>query len=182
MFDWLKDKIENVLYRNRAPSPKPLPSDLLNNPDVEIGKAAVNGVINALDKAKGDSRQKMMMLSPEWRAINTLFTLDYQVCNGGFHQFFTNSGGEYDAILLDDLAVLGESAFVPIVRTAFESYRKLDYTDQWENCGKSWEYFTAPYKEGRFKTDDKAYYAVKPKMMEQIGFYVRNNFQKLNAT
>lgn len=181
MLDRLKRLLQNRLYAKRTPVVAPLPLEVLTQTDKELSRAAVSAVIDALDDAKGDRDQKMLLLPTNWRAVNTLFTLDYQVCNGGFHQFFTNTGGAFDSILIDDVSQLGDSEFVSIVTTAFREYEKIDFTDQWENRGKSWEYFTAPNREGRFQSENKAFYAVRPRMNVQIGTYVRSTAELFTA-
>ena len=62
------------------------------------------------------------------------------------------------------------------VERAFKAYREMDYTGQWENRGKSWDFFADPYKEGRFKDEDSAYFSLSPGMDEVVGAPVRSRF------
>lgn len=80
--------------------------------------------------------------------INTLITFDRDASNGGFHQYFTNVGGRYDAYLMDDVQFFGHSKLSGILEKVWMEYSKVDYTGQWENRGKSWEFFTEGYKDG----------------------------------
>lgn len=140
--------------------------------------AASEEVSRALKEARGSFQSKVHLLPPHWRMTYTLVRLDLEVKNGGFHQFFTNAGGIYDGFLLDDLNALGDTPYRGIIVAAFEEYRKLDYTGQWENRGKSWEYFTAAYKDGRFSEREKLYFQSEPSLVELIGKHIRRNFDQ----
>ncbi|MEM7453426.1 MAG: DUF4375 domain-containing protein [Planctomycetota bacterium] len=173
--------ISNFLHRNRAPEFAPLPAGISAEEDKVVSREVITRVMDALDGAKGDRSRKMLMLPRHWRAINTAFTLDYEVRNGGFHQFFTNTGGAFDEILIEDISSLGHTEYLRRVKDAFEEYQKHDYTGQWANRGKSWDYFSKPNREGRFRIQDKAYFAVKPRMRSVIAQFVRKNIDSFES-
>jgi hypothetical protein len=99
--------------------------------------------------------------------------LNDQVNNGGFHQFFVNMGGAFDKHLADDILMIPNTSHRDIVQRAYDIYSKIDYQDQWDNRGKSWDYFTAPIKEGRFRDEDAAFYKSEPEFDAIIGAHVR---------
>ncbi|MDP1563870.1 MAG: DUF4375 domain-containing protein [Pirellulaceae bacterium] len=172
----LKVLWENWIYANRKPVPAGIPFPGLKTSDTDLAKIANEEVSRALKDARGSFNSKVHLLPPHWRMVYTLVRLDADVRNGGFHQYFTNAGGVYDAFLLDDLNTLGETPFRKVIAAAFQEYRGLDYTGQWENRGKSWEYFTAAYKDGRFREQEKMYYQIKPSLVELVGSFIRRNF------
>lgn len=173
----LKEGWENWIYANRKPVPVGIPFPGLNTSDRDLAMTVKKEANRSLKEARGPYDCKVHLLPPQWRMVFTLVTLDNEVCNGGFHQFFTNAGGIYDAFLLTDLIALGETPFRQIITAAFEEYRKLDYRSQWENRGKSWEFFTAAYKDGRFRAQEKIYFQTKPSLVDLVGKYIRRNFE-----
>ncbi len=173
----LQTQWENWIYANRKPLPAGIPFPGLTTSDRDLAIAASDEVSRALKEARGSYHSKLHLVPPDWRLTYTLVRLDFEVANGGFHQFFTNAGGIYDSFLLEDLYALGETPFRRIITAAFEEYRKLDYRGQWENRGKSWEYFTAAYKDGRFREQEKLYFQIQPKLLDFVGKHIRRNFE-----
>jgi hypothetical protein len=178
MFRQIRIQFETRFYARRVPNPIGISPDSLQKKDRELAWDAFNEASRSLNEAKGRYNSKAHLLPTHWRMIYTLLTLDSQVNNGGFHQFFTNTGGRFDEFLVDDLRSLGPTPFLQLVETAFDEYLGVDYSDQWENRGKSWDYFTTPYKEGRFRDQEKAYYKLKPGLTELVGMHVRQNFSQ----
>ncbi len=174
----LRLRFESWIYANRKPLPSGIPFPGLTTTNEDLAMAASEEVSRALKEARGSFQSKVHLLPPHWRLTYTLVRLDLEVRNGGFHQFFTNAGGIYDGFLLDDLNALGDTPYRGIIAAAFEEYRKLDYTGQWENRGKSWEYFTAAYKDGRFSEREKLYFQSEPSLVELIGKHIRRNFDQ----
>jgi hypothetical protein len=181
MFRQIRIQFETWFYAKRPPVPIGISPGSLQKEDRELAWDAFNEARRSLNEAKGRYNSKVYLLPKRWRMIYTLLTLDSQVNNGGFHQFFTNAGGVFDEFLVDDLRSLGQTPFMQLVETAFDEYRGVDYRDQWENRGKSWDYFTAPYKEGRFRDQEKAYYKLKPGLTELVGQHVRQNFTQYST-
>ena len=169
---------EDVFYARRMPVPNGLGSSALTTNDEDLYWAAHAEACDALDRAKGSYGSKVKYLPPHWRRIYTITALDADVINGGFHQFFTNAGGRYDQHLIEDVEAFGQDVLAEIVRRAWKQYAALDYSDQWKNRGKSWDYFVEPYKEGRFDAEDKDYYDLMDKdwLTPYIGRHVRENF------
>ena len=169
---------EDVFYARRMPVPNGLGEAALSHNDEDLCWAAHTEARDSLYRAKGSYGSKVKHLLPHWRRIYTLVALDADVLNGGFHQFFTNAGGRYDSHLLEDVEGFGQADLTEIVRRAWKEYTGVDYSDQWKNRGKSWDYFVEPYKEGRFKAEDKDYYAFVDKdwLAPHIGRHVREHF------
>lgn len=184
LFSRARRAFEDVVYARRMPVPNGLIQSSLSNNDEDLCWAAYTEACDSLDRAKGSYGSKVKHLPPHWRRIYTLVALDADVLNGGFHQFFTNAGGRYDSHLLQDVEALGEAGLTEIVRRAWKQYTGLDYSDQWKNRGKSWDYFVEPYKEGRFNTEDKDYYAFvdKESLAPHIGRQIREHFDLFATT
>src|SRR5262249_6797455 len=108
--------------------------------------------------------------------------LDGEVKNGGFHQFFTNASGDYDSCMAKDVKRLQNARFKRLISRAIDVYRDIDYSDQWKNLGKSWDYFVGPYREGRFATEDKEYYSIKPDLDVVIGKHIRKHFHEYQSS
>ena len=144
--------------------------------DEELAWEAFNAAGDALNKAGGKFLSKVHLLPPYWRAVYTLLRMHSQVENGGFHQFFTNAGGVFDSHLLEDVALFKHGGYVDVINKVFRQYQEIGYEDQWANRGKSWDYFAAPYKDGRFHEEDVAFYSLQPNAPVLVGSFVRENF------
>lgn len=136
----------------------------------------------SLNAAGGTFGSKVCYLPPRWRFVWTLLYLDGQVNNGGFHQFFTNSAGSFDDHLADDSSLLQHAEYREVIQRALRLYSGIDYSDQWDNLGKSWEKFASVYKEGRFKDEDSAYYKIEPDLDEVIGSQLRETLPEYMDT
>lgn len=137
--------------------------------DVAAAHALWEVVGNYLDAAGGPLFSKVRSLPNDWRAAYVLQYLKMEVENGGFHQFFTNSQGCFDSHLLQDIGFLGHPGYEAVLKDALQRYAGVDYQEQWENIGNSWEKFTAGYKEGLFDDLEQRYYALTPSIPEVIG-------------
>jgi hypothetical protein len=178
MFNRIRFTIEKLLYEKRKPAIDSIPRDTLPNDNSEAAWHAFDAVCQSLMDARGDAYAKVAYLPTAWRMVYSMLTLDSQVNNGGFHQFFANMGGRLDAHLIDDAKLLGNDDYFALISRAFSEYREIDYGEQWDNLGKSWETFTAPYKEGRFNDEDMAYFDTKPPLDELVGAHVRANLTR----
>ncbi len=140
--------------------------------DPDPKRAAVFAASNLADekmaKLEGPISERLSALTPLERLAFIALELDAQVCNGGFHQFYTNSRGEYDRWLSEIAQLIPDNRFASVIQSSVAEYEKYDYTGQWENIGKSWEYFTDGYKDGRFKKLDHDYYKIKPDLLSAI--------------
>ncbi len=142
----------------------------------DVAEAAFDVVALYLDDAGGACYSKVHLLPVHWRLVYVLYDLDAEVCNGGFHQFFTNKGGAFDDHLAEDFAALKHGEFSELLLGVFSKYCGIDYTEQWENRGKSWDKFAEGYREGTFGSEEESYYAIEPGLVEVMGEYVREHF------
>ncbi len=178
LFSKARHAFEDIVYAGRMPVPNGLSQSTLSNNDEDLCWAAHKETCESLDRAKGSYGSKVKHLPPHWRRIYTLVALDADVLNGGFYQFFTNAGGRYDSHLLQDVEALGQSGITEIVIRAWKQYTGIDYSNQWRNRGKSWDFFVEPYKEGRFNAEDQDYYDFVDKewLVPHIGRHIREHF------
>ncbi len=146
-----------------------LAPDIATVPDAGAADALWDVVGTYLDAAGGPLYSKVRLLPDHWRAAYVLQYLNRQVENGGFHQFFTNSQGRFDSHLHLDVGFLGHPGYEAAIKDALQCYAGADYADQWENVGKSWEKFTAGYREGLFDDAERRFYALTPGLREVIG-------------
>jgi hypothetical protein len=169
--------LTDFLWKWRKPRTPSLESTQLKLSDHDLAWAAFDVTAQSLDAAKGAYQSKVHMLAPPWRFVYVMLALDGQVNNGGFHQFFTNAYGVFDSHLMDDIARLEHSEYRSILTRAFNQYKGIDYQGQWTNVGKSWDFFTAPYTEGRFKHEDNDYYATEPSLVDVVGSHIRHHLE-----
>ena len=174
----IRERLEDFFYARRRPIPNGLEVSVLSCDDEELCWLVHKEACEALERAKGSYGSKVTYLPLPWRQVYTLIALDADVLNGGFHQFFTNAGGQYDSHLREDIEEFGLYGLTEIVSRVFKKYSEIDYTDQWDNRGKSWDYFVQPYEEGRFAAEDQDYYRLfdKESLALRIGRHVRQHF------
>ncbi len=173
----MKNMIRKFLWPWQKPKTPCLSSADFNLSDSDLCDKAMELVCDAL-KAVGGERQKVPFLSPPWRLIYLIMYMEREVANGGFHQLFTNAGGIFDKHFMEDMTQFPDGEFKELFVRAFMLYQKIDYTDQWENRGKSWDYFVAPYKEGRFQEEDKDFqrlFAAYTAVPSLLGSHIRKN-------
>lgn len=70
---------------------------------------------------KSSNDPTLAEFSSEERRYFAVSLLDGEVCNGGFHQFFSNSSGDYYHLAVAGLAEIGASSSLAIVRKAAET-------------------------------------------------------------
>ncbi|MEM9774818.1 MAG: DUF4375 domain-containing protein [Chloroflexota bacterium] len=97
---------------------------------------------------------KIKSLPQHWRAVYTTFWLECEIRNGGHHQFFWNSEGEFNTETLEDLKLINASEYVTIFSKALEVYDKHDYIEEKIEAGSDWERFTQGYREKRLDECD----------------------------
>lgn len=143
--------------------------------------AASNLAEEKMAKLEGPITERLSAVTPLERLAFIALELDSQVSNGGFHQFFTNSRGQYDQWLPEIAELIPDERFTSVIQSAVAEYEKYDYEGQWENIGKSWEYFTDGYKDGRFRKLDQEYYSIKPDLLSVIGLLLLDNGEPLES-
>lgn len=174
--------ISNLIGRWWRPVTPQLSPDQCSLSDADLAWAAFDAASASLDAAGGPFGRKVRRLPPHWRCVWTLLYLHDQVCNGGFHQFFTNSEGLFDSHLSEDIAQLNHADYRAIIERALRAYRGMDYSDQWADLGKSWDKFASGYRKGRFLEEDAAYAAIEPDLDEVVGRHIRYSFNVYRQT
>ena len=178
LFSNIKDRYEDIVFARREPVVAPLKQEHFELCDENLAWKAHSRVKESLEAAKGSYNSKVHRLTQPWRMIYTLVTLDMEVNNGGFHQFFTNAGGRYDSHIQQDVQFLDHSQLSRLFKSVWTEYAGIDYNDQWDNRGKSWSYFTQPYKEGRWEKETMIYYREViscDSIMPILGRFIRSN-------
>lgn len=114
-------------------------------------------------------------LPRHWRVVYTTFWLDCEVNNGGFHQFFWNSDGRWNAETLEDLKEIGAEPFIRLYSEALKIYEAHDYAAEKSKSGNSWEGFTQAYKEKRMDELESIYYKEPKSLPSFLGEYLLRN-------
>jgi hypothetical protein len=175
-FSNIKDRYEDIVFAKRDPVVEPLLQEHFDLNDEDLAWKAHTHTTVALERAKGTYNSKVHRLPQQWRMIHTLVSLDMNVQNGGFHQFFTNAGGQYDSHIQQDILYLDHPKLSELFGSVWSEYAGMDYTGQWDNRGKSWSYFSEPYKEGRWKEESLTYYREvvnRDSIMPILGRFIR---------
>jgi hypothetical protein len=88
----------------------------------EIGDAIVQHVHLHVAGAWGREAPIIRSLAPGVRAIYTTWLVDAEVNDGGFHQFFFNSSGQYAGDALAGYELLAAEEYAAIMRSAIATF------------------------------------------------------------
>jgi hypothetical protein len=88
----------------------------------EIADAVVQHVHLHVAGAWGREAPIIRSLAPGVRAIYTTWLVDAEVNNGGFHQYFFNSSGQYAGDALAGYELLGAEEYAAIMRSAIATF------------------------------------------------------------
>jgi hypothetical protein len=138
--------------------------------------AAWQLILLHLEGLKGEERTEYIRYLPQcWRAIYTGIRLQNEVNNGGYHQFFWNSGGLLSKETLEDLQLISAGPFILLFEEAIDEYRQHDYRAAKMDSSNSWEAFAKPYEERRMADLDEAFCKVPRTIAMYLSDYIRNN-------
>lgn len=108
------------------------------------------------------------------------YGIDFQVCNGGFHQYFFNSWSD-DAYLLErDFRTLGDDVTAKIVG---EALAVVGIPSERTNRDQRWELLDKLAKDGAEKLDqlDDRYYKAMPNHDKLLWEFVRKHANKIRV-
>ena len=115
-------------------------------------------VLAYLGELEGEERAECARrLPPHWRAVYTCILLEYEVLNGGHHQYFWNTTGALNKETLEDLRFIGAGPFVSLFGEAVLEFHHHNYLQDKAEAGPSWEVFVKPNKEKRMDELDRAF-------------------------
>lgn len=140
----------------------------------KVASEAFKSVIAARGKHQSTTAF-IASLPKQWRIVYTTTWLDDEVINGGFHQFFWNTGGEWNRETEEDLATIGAEPYLQLFRDAKKTFDKYDYAAEKEKSSDSHEAFKKGYDEKRMDTQDDAYYKEKKSLPSFLGDYIKRN-------
>lgn len=154
-----------------------LDSDTIwNESPEELAASALQVILDSHEKSpERDFDEFLRELPHPWRAVYSTLMLQYEVDNGGFHQFFWNSDGSWnsetreDLVSIDALPVL--SLFDKAV-TVFETRCDLVLK---ESSGNSWDAFTSGYEENPLSDLDEQFYELPKSIDSYLGEFIQQN-------
>jgi hypothetical protein len=111
------------------------------------------------------------------RAVYLVNTLDYEVGNGGFNQYFYNKGTILAPETIKSLRHIGQPERAAILEKALESYSQVKQRhDAAQAAGSSeaqLKAFSETYKDNPLDNLDTAYYDAGPRMWKVLAAYIR---------
>lgn len=143
-----------------------------------LAQAASHALFDCLEKDPDAMEEIIRALLPSWRMVETLRTLEYEVRNGGFHQFFWNSRENcMSAETAEDLEKVGAREHSEIFARALILFAKHDYDAEKGAEPIGWESFHRGNEEGRFRELDEAFWRQnrEKSLSEYLGEYIKAN-------
>ena len=184
---WLGIVVPCGCSKSSAP-PKPLPTatERLRLPAEAIGSlqpaelhSKANEVVYEVLKETGTEDPAVWdatvaQLPPQWRLVYTIMTLDGQVRNGGFHQYFFNSRCRLIKETENDLAYLGATEFHQICAEAFRGIDLAYYTSP-DRDEDDWEKFTSKYSDKKWEILEDRFFQQKPRLSDLVGSFIKQH-------
>jgi Domain of unknown function (DUF4375) len=140
-----------------------------------IAQLAYRAVLSSLHHRSGDTAIQVRGLPRHWRAVYTVCWLDFEVRNGGHHQFFWNSEGRLNDETLADLELIGAEAAAAIFRGALSVFAGHDYAGKKARAVDFLAAFSAANPENAMSPLDHAFYTLPKSPTQFLGAFIKAN-------
>lgn len=185
-----------VRIRKKAPpEPKADFSEILNRKWSEYhggGREEIDSIKDDLDlkaavgdwstpKASSytDALKEAMTYTPGKRAVYLIDTLDSEVCNGGFNQYFFNKGTVLAKETINSLLLIGQTERAAILEKALKDYsfvRESHATAHAKGSPETLiEAFSQTYEDNPLNHLDSQYYKADSDIWKILASYIRSN-------
>ena len=94
--------------------------DIANFQDRELPAILLQLIFGSLDLAEGEAG--LMRLTRGQRALYLVSLFDGEVRNGGFHQYFSNSSGDYASLTAGALSYFGATEAASLLREGMRRF------------------------------------------------------------
>jgi hypothetical protein len=119
MKDAAQTEFETWQARMDALAETPMTPDVLDAlPDDELGAVIDRKVWAAIGEEPADWDRRLRQLSPGKRMFCTTQLAEGEIDNGGFHQYFYNSSGEFAPDAVDGLLLIGAAEHAELLQRA----------------------------------------------------------------
>lgn len=166
-------------FQNR-PIYKTLTPEIISKiKDTELEQAIFDNISTNMEGDKRDEREIVKTLTSGQRAIYVTWTVEAEVNNGGFNQFYFNSSGQLADMGEDAFKTIGANKFADLVRQANLIYDEIKEDLKKYNDGTT-DSFSKSYEENPLNDlDDRFYklYANEPLSKLKIK-YIRDNVKE----
>jgi hypothetical protein len=113
------------------------------------------------------------------RAVYLVNTLDYEVCNGGFNQYFYNKGAVLAKETIKSLRHIGETKRADLLQAALEQYAYVEDDHRAAQTAgppkAQLEAFSKTYADNPLGDLDGLYYKAGPDMWRVVANYIRTH-------
>jgi hypothetical protein len=118
--------------------------------------------------------ETVLSWSPSRQAIYFIWSLDGEVNNGGFNQWYYNSSGQFAKFTPDALKLVGANEFADLVMKANNIY-KIENEKITKHQDGTIEGFSKSYEDNPLGELDSVYYALKEDLQQLQIEYIRKN-------
>lgn len=140
----------------------------------EIADAIVQHVHLRAAGAWGREAPVIRSLAPGIRAIYTTWLVDAEVNDGGFHQYFFNSSGQYAGEALAGYELLGADDYAAIMRSAIATF-EIDRERLAAYEADDPEVFAESPAHAALREVDQRYYALGDRIYHAWAVFVRTH-------
>lgn len=164
----------------KRPIYKTLTTDQIKNiKDEDLELAIVDNIQTKFNKDFSNEEDIVRSLSVGQKAVYVTWTLEAEVNNGGFNQFYFNSSGQLADLGEDSFRIMGAVQFADLVRQANLIYAEIKDDLEKYNDGTI-ESFSKSYEQNPLnELDDKFYKLYEDEPLSQIRIrYIRDNVKE----
>ena len=116
----------------------------------------------------------LLALPKPQQVIYIVWTLDAEVNNGGFNQFYYNSSGQFAELAPEALKLVGATQYAALTDAANEVYKKNKERITKHHDGTI-EGFSKSYENNPLEKFDDQFYVMKEPLMDLQVAYIRKN-------
>ena len=128
-----------------------------------------------------DEAQKMLKQLPQLiRPLYTVLTLQSEVENGGFNQYFWNSTGKLASEAFDDLVFLNAKEHAALLKQAIIVEKTESPMMAAFKKPQNWEEFAESYKHTNLGSLDSAFYELE-KLKKCRATHIRKNLEEIQC-
>lgn len=137
-------------------------------------------ILDYIDTKISDYRTRFAVISnmsKGFQIVYSTLTLESQVENGGFNQFFFNPSGQYTDMALRSLKMLGADDYYEILQKAIEIHLKEKENPELQNLysQRTLEAFSKSYKLTTLGKCDEEFYSLGERLREIRLKFIRSN-------
>jgi hypothetical protein len=144
-------------YTHRTKYTRLTPELLATIPDTKLEQAILDFIEHKRTGTQDSQKECLRKLSPGFGAVYNTWLVEAEVYNGGFNQYFWNSGGELAPGAVAGFHLMGLESLARLMERAIEIEREDRAKSEKLKERRTLEAFSESYKENRLNELDRQF-------------------------